>query len=107
MGPDSSAVCAGRNLSSNCNAGRADWMHRKATCDGAVQVKFYIRERRDGSATLMSAAGGLLWTFPSVASAQDACRHWYRIEVGHIEYFRSPISDGTSYSSIRRLAPAG
>jgi hypothetical protein len=56
-------------------------------------VKFYIKEWRNGTATLMTSHGRLLWTFPSVASAQDACQRWYQIETERVEYCLPPLGE--------------
>ena len=40
-------------------------------------MNFYIRELLDGSATLMTDNGVVLWTFCSVEDARQACREWY------------------------------
>lgn len=56
-------------------------------------MQFYIKEWRNGTATLMTGNGQVLWTFPSVASAQDACRRWYHIQTDRVEYWPVQFED--------------
>ncbi|NOX42452.1 MAG: hypothetical protein GXP19_01775 [Gammaproteobacteria bacterium] len=50
---------------------------------------FYIRERPDGHATLMTEEGQVLWTFCSVDDAEHACREWYNINDESVECYSS------------------
>ena len=56
---------------------------------------FYIKEWRNGTATLMTGNHQVLWTFPSVASAEDACQNWYRIKTERVEYSSQSVRDAS------------
>jgi hypothetical protein len=43
-------------------------------------MKFYIKEWQDGTATLMTGSGQVLWTFSSVKDAEFVCKEWYRAQ---------------------------
>lgn len=53
-------------------------------------MKFYIKERADKSAALVTHTGQQLFTFKSVDSALAACSDWYDINAHHvIPYIRA------------------
>jgi len=62
-------------------------------------MEFYIRERPDGTATLMTRDGLYLFTFRDLDSARKACEEWYRVhgnEVGET----SAMCDGDVSCSV-------
>lgn len=49
-------------------------------------MAFYIKAWPDNTATLMTAMGQVLWTFPTVEEAAQACRDWYSVNSVRTEY---------------------
>ncbi|MFQ5488743.1 MAG: hypothetical protein ACE5ET_09915 [Gammaproteobacteria bacterium] len=49
-------------------------------------MTFYIKAWPDNSATLMTELGQILWTFPTLDDALNACRDWYSMHEVRTEY---------------------
>lgn len=49
-------------------------------------MTFYIKAWPDNTATLMTEIGQILWTFPSVEEAAQACQEWYDINSVKTDY---------------------
>jgi len=43
-------------------------------------MEIYIKQWRDGSATIMTGNGQVLWTLGSVAKAEQVCRDWLNVD---------------------------
>ena len=53
---------------------------------------FYIKEWSDGTATLMTKTGAVLWTFYSVEDAQQVCRDWYQVHQEDVDYYTEEVN---------------
>jgi len=52
-------------------------------------MNFYIREHPDGTASLITDNGSVIWTFPGLDGARKACSSTHRV---HVEFY--PVDDG-------------
>jgi hypothetical protein len=55
---------------------------------------FYIKEWSDGTATLMTKTGAVLWTFHSIEDAQQVCRDWYQVHQEDVDYHTEEVDGG-------------
>jgi hypothetical protein len=54
-------------------------------------MNFYIRELSDGTASLITDSGSVIWTFPSLGEARQACTEAHKV---YLECY--PDDEGTA-----------
>ena len=62
-------------------------------------MRFFIKEWPNKTATLMAENGAELWTFLSVAEAENVCRDWYNVQGENVVYHLDVIAESNMQSN--------
>jgi hypothetical protein len=64
-------------------------------------MRIYIKEWQNGTASIITAEGQVIWTFSSSESARQACREWRSLmSPQDVESYDTASAESATYSCL-------